>query len=50
MQFDDLVDEDPHILLANLIEICDMFKINSVFDDAIKLRLFPFYLRSRAKQ
>ncbi|KAA3474485.1 hypothetical protein EPI10_024772 [Gossypium australe] len=32
-----------------LKEICDIFKINSTTDDVIRLWLFPFSLRNKAK-
>ncbi|KAF7814830.1 uncharacterized protein G2W53_028799 [Senna tora] len=41
--------EDPNNHILNLLEICDTFKHNGVFDDAIRLRLFPFSLRDKAK-
>ena len=44
VQFDRLQDEDPNAHIANLLEVCDTFKINGATNDAIRLRLFPFSL------
>ncbi|KAL1831081.1 hypothetical protein ACET3Z_000732 [Daucus carota] len=41
--------EDPNMHIRNFIEICDTFKFNDVSDDAVKLRLFPFSLKDKAK-
>ena len=35
--------------IRNFIEICDTFKFNNVSEDAVKLSLFPFSLRDKAK-
>ncbi|KAK5845483.1 hypothetical protein PVK06_001673 [Gossypium arboreum] len=50
VQYDGLQDEDPNAHLVNFLELCDTIKINGVSDEAIRLRLFPFSLRNKAKQ
>src|SRR5262249_25771975 len=49
VQFDGLNNEDVNTHLQQFLEICDTFKINEAFYDAIKLRLFPFSLRGSTK-
>ncbi|XP_052203104.1 uncharacterized protein LOC127808573 [Diospyros lotus] len=49
VQFGGSVNDDPNAHIANFLEICDTFKHNRVSDDAIRLRLFPFSLRDKAK-
>ncbi|KAI3445417.1 hypothetical protein Pfo_002082 [Paulownia fortunei] len=48
-QFYGLANEDPNAHIASFLEICDTFKQNGVTDDVIRLRLFPFSLRDKAK-
>ena len=50
VQFYDLHSDDANAHITNFLEICDTFRHNGVSDDAIRLRLFPFSLRDRAKQ
>ena len=51
IQFHRLLSEDPNLLhIAYFFDICDMFKVNDVPDDAIRLRLFPFSLKDRARE
>ena len=40
--------DDPNIL-AMFLEICDTVKMNGVTEDIIRLRLFPFSLRDKAR-
>jgi len=41
--------EDPNLHLLVFLEVCDTLKINGVSTDAIRLRLFPFSLRDKAR-
>ncbi|KAJ4715540.1 Retrotransposon gag protein [Melia azedarach] len=49
VQCNGLAHEDPNAHITNFLEICDTFRHNGVSDDAVKLRLFPFSLREKAK-
>ena len=48
-RFVGLSTEEPQVHLTNFVEIRNTFKLHNVFDEAIRLRLFPFFLRDRAK-
>ncbi|KAH9780125.1 hypothetical protein KPL71_007966 [Citrus sinensis] len=50
VQFAGMLNDDPNVHIANFLEICDTFKQNGVSDNAIRLRLFPFSLRDKAKE
>jgi len=41
--------EDPNLHLSIFLEVCDTLKINGASTDAIRLRLFPFSLRDKAR-
>ena len=49
VQIHGLLSEDPNLHIANFLEMCDMFRANGALDDAIRLRLFPFTLKDKAK-
>src|SRR4051812_2976643 len=42
--------EDAALHLNNFIELCDLHKYKEVDGDIVKLKLFPFSLRGRAKE
>ena len=41
--------EDPNVHLSVFLEVCNMLKLNRVSSDAIRLRLFPFSFRDKAR-
>ena len=48
-QYGGLPHEDSNVHLATFLEITDIVKMNGVTEDVIKMRLFPFSLRYRAR-
>ena len=48
-QYGGLPSEDPNTHLNMFMEIADTIKLNGVTQDAIRMRLFPFSLRDRAR-
>ena len=49
VQFYGMLNEDPNDHIANFLEICDTLKYNGVSSDALRLRLFAFTLKDKAK-
>ncbi|KAJ9183474.1 hypothetical protein P3X46_007320 [Hevea brasiliensis] len=49
-QFGGSPTEDPYYHLQCFLALCDTFKMNGVSDQAIRLRVFPFSLRDRARK
>ena len=50
VQYHGLPSEDPNLHIAYFLDICDMFKVNGVPDDAIRLRLFLFSLKDKVRE
>ena len=44
-----LTNEDPNKHLDEFLEICSTVKIQHFSDDGLRLKLFPFFLKDRAK-
>ncbi|XP_074266219.1 uncharacterized protein LOC141588689 [Silene latifolia] len=49
-QFGGGATENPNEHLNEFLDSCDMFKVNGVSKDTIRLRLFPYFLRGSAKE
>ncbi|KAK4269772.1 hypothetical protein QN277_022885 [Acacia crassicarpa] len=49
-QFGGLPSEDPHLRFKTFLEVCDSFVILSIPPDAIRIKLFPFSLRDKARK
>ena len=48
-QFNSLSSEDPHLHLKLFLEVSDAFKIAGASREALRLIIFPFSLRDRAR-
>ncbi|XP_012836313.1 PREDICTED: uncharacterized protein LOC105956946 [Erythranthe guttata] len=48
-QFSGAATAYPNLNLPNFLEICDTIKVNGFSDDAIRLKLFSFYVGDKAK-
>ena len=49
-QFSGVSTDDAAVHLNNFVELCEMQKLKEVDGDIIKLKLFPSFLRGRAKE
>ena len=48
-QFRGHLSKDPNAHISTFLGLCDTIKMNGVSHDVIKLRLFPFSLKDKAK-
>jgi len=44
-----LNNEDPYKHLDKFIEICSTMRLQNISEDTLRMRLFPFFLKDKAK-
>ncbi len=49
VQFGGNTTEDPNVHITNFLEVCGTFNYNREAEEAMRLRVFPYSLRDRAK-
>ena len=49
LTFYGLEKEDPYLHVKEFLDICTTFKFQNFFDELIRLMLFPFSLKDKAK-
>ncbi|MCF6792435.1 hypothetical protein L3H48_11035, partial [Corynebacterium sp. MC-05] len=49
VQFGGNATEDPNAHISNFLEVCGTFNYNRASEEAMRLRVFPYSLKDRAK-
>lgn len=49
-RFNGNLEEDPYDHISDFLDICYTFKLKDVSEDVVRLLLFPFTLRNKAKE
>ena len=47
--FHGLESEDPYLHVKEFIDICSTFRFQNFSDESVRLKMFPFYLKDKAK-
>jgi hypothetical protein len=48
--FSENIDENPYLHLQEFEQTCDCLRIEGMFDESLRWKLFPFSLKGRAKK